>query len=193
MGRPGGRATGAAGCHAGGVSTDGREGEVGDDSTGTGDRAGQEAAAESADEPAATPAPDSEPAGPPAGTTTPHAVFRPSPLVVLVALAFAFCATPFAFGAPLFWLIYLVPLGMIVWAVRTRTVVDPEALIVRQVFGSRTVAWSEISSLRLTSRTRVRAVLAGGGELALPAVHVRHLPQLAAASGGRLPDPTAAG
>ncbi|MGI5125299.1 PH domain-containing protein [Pseudonocardia sp. CA-107938] len=120
----------------------------------------------------------------------PHAVFRPSPLVVLVAFAFAFCATPFAFGAPLFWLIYLIPVGMIVWAVRTRTVVDPDALTVRRVLGGRTVPWSEIASLRLTKRTRVRAVLSGGDEFTLPAVHVRNLPALAAASGGRLPNPS---
>jgi hypothetical protein len=123
----------------------------------------------------------------------PRAVFRPSPLVVLVAFAFAFCATPFAFGAPLFWLIYLVPVAMIVWAVRTRTIVDPDGLTVRRVLGRRTVPWSEVSSLRLTRRTRVRAVLNGGAELTLPAVHVRNLPALSAASGGHLPDPSAAG
>lgn len=160
-----GRAAAARGarCDPGPVSTD--------------DEEGPEAAAEpDRDAPAAEP---------------PRAVFRPSPLVVLVAFAFAFCATPFAFGAPLFWLIYLVPLGMIVWSVRTRTVVDPEALTVRRVWGGRTVPWSQVRSLRLTKRTRVRAVLDGGTELTLPAVHVRNLPQISAASGGRLPDPTA--
>jgi hypothetical protein len=34
-------------------------------------------------------------------------------------------------------------------------------------------------------------VLTDGSELALPAVHVRDLPRLAAVSGGRLPDPAA--
>ncbi|WP_232664283.1 PH domain-containing protein [Pseudonocardia sp. TRM90224] len=119
----------------------------------------------------------------------PRAVFRVSPLVVLVALAFAFCATPFAFGAPYLWLIYLLPLGMIVWTLRVRTVADPEAVTVRSLVSGRRVPWSEISSLRLGNRTRVSAVLTDGAELPLPAVHVRHLPQLSAASGGRLPDP----
>lgn len=168
------------------VSTDGRDGEVGEDGTDTGTPAGQE--------PAAAPEPEAEQVEGAAGSdAAPRVVFRPSPLVVLVALAFAFCATPFALGAPLFWLIYLIPIGMIVWAARTRTVVDPDALTARRVLSSRTVPWSEVSSLRLTKGTRVRAVLSGGGELTLPAVHVRHLPALAAASGGHLPDPSATG
>jgi hypothetical protein len=106
--------------------------------------------------------------------SAPRAVFRVSPLVVLVAVTFAVCATPFAFGAPFFWLIYLVPIGIIVWTIRVRTTVDPDTVAVRQVVGD---------------RGRVSAVLSDGAELPLPAVHVRDLPQLAAASGGRLPDP----
>jgi Bacterial PH domain len=119
----------------------------------------------------------------------PPAVFRVSPLVILVALTFAVCATPFAGGAPFLWLVYLVPVGIIVWTVRVRTTVDPETVAVRRVIGGQRVPWTQISSLRLRNRARVSAVLSDGGELPLPAVHVRDLPQLAAASGGRLPDP----
>ena len=118
-----------------------------------------------------------------------RAVFRISPLTILAALAFAVCAIPFASGAPWLWLIYLVPLGAIVWVLRIRTTVDPEAVTVRRLLGSRRVPWSQISSLRLGDHARVRAVLSDGAELPLPAVHVRDLPQLAAASGGRLSDP----
>jgi Bacterial PH domain len=127
---------------------------------------------------------DAAPAPPP-----PPAVFRISPLVVLVALAFAVCATPFAGAGPYLWLIYLVPLGLIVWTLRVRTTVDSDAVTVRRMLGRRSVPWTQISSLRLRNRARVSAVLSDGGELPLPAVHVRDLPQLAAASGGRLPDP----
>jgi hypothetical protein len=130
-----------------------------------------------------TPAPDA------AEGPAPQAVFRISPLVVLVALAFTVCATPFAFGAPFFWLVYLIPIGIVVWTLRVRTTVDPETVAVRRVVGGRRVPWSQISSLRLRDRARVSAVLTDGGELPLPAVHVRDLPQLAAASGGSLPDP----
>jgi hypothetical protein len=126
---------------------------------------------------------------PPAG-----AVFRASPLTLLAAVTFAVCAVPFAFGAPWFWLVYLVPLGIVGRVLRVRTTVDAEAVTVRQLIGARRVPWSRISSLRLGLRhriwgARVSAVLSDGAELALPAVNVRDLPQLAAASGGRLPDP----
>lgn len=117
-------------------------------------------------------------------------VFRISPLGILAALALAACATPVAFGAPWFVLIYLVPLGIILWVLRTRTVVDPEAVTVRRVLRSRRVPWADITSLRLGRKAKVSAVLANGAELPLPAVHVRDLPQLAAVSGGRLADPT---
>jgi hypothetical protein len=129
------------------------------------------------------------PAEDPPESTTPRAVFRVSPLVVLAALMFVICATPFAFGAPYFWLIYLVPIGIVLWTLRVRTTVDPEIVAVRRVVGGRRVPWTQISSLRLRDRGRVSAVLSDGAELPLPAVHVRDLPQLAAASGGRLPDP----
>lgn len=124
----------------------------------------------------------------------PRAVFRPTRLSYLFVVALAVVAVPFAFGAPWFWLFYLVPLAIAWWIARTRTVVDSEAAAVRRAFGGRRVPWAEISSLRLQPATRSRgarvsAVLTGGGELLLPAVTVRDLSQLAAASGGRLPDP----
>lgn len=125
----------------------------------------------------------------------PRAVFRISPLVVLVALALAVCATPLAWSGPYLWLIYLVPLGIIVWTLRVRTVADPETVAVRRVVGGREVPWSQIARVHLgrarnPASARVSAVLTDGSEVALPAVHVRDLPRLAAVSGGRLPDPT---
>ena len=120
--------------------------------------------------------------------TASHAVFRTSPLAVLGAVAIAVCCTPVAFAGPFLWLVYLVPITMVVWILRVRTTADAEALAVRKVVGGRRVPWSEISSLRLRKR-RVSAVLSDGAELPLPAVGLRDLPQLAAVSGGRLPDP----
>ncbi|TQM43041.1 PH (Pleckstrin Homology) domain-containing protein [Pseudonocardia cypriaca] len=126
----------------------------------------------------------------------PRAVFRVSPLVVLVALTLAVCVTPVAWAAPYLWLIYLVPIGIVVWTLRVRTVADPETVVVRRVIGGREVPWSEIAKVHLgrarnPASARVSAVLNDGSELALPAVHVRDLPRLAAVSGGRLPDPAA--
>jgi Bacterial PH domain len=113
-------------------------------------------------------------------------VFRPARLSILAAIFIAVCATPVAFAAPYLWLIYLAPLGMIAWVLRVRTVADADALTIRRLLGTRRVPWAEISSLHLRDKSRVRAVLTDGAELPLPSVHIRDLPQLAAASGGRL-------
>jgi hypothetical protein len=126
----------------------------------------------------------------------PHAVFRVSPLVVLVALTLAVCVTPVAWAAPYLWLIYLLPIGVVVWTLRVRTVADPETVAVRRVIGGREVPWSEIAKVQLgrarnPASARVSAVLNDGSTIGLPAVHVRDLPRLAAVSGGRLPDPAA--
>jgi hypothetical protein len=122
-------------------------------------------------------------------TADPHTVFQNSRLIILFALVLALCATPVAFAAPFLWLVYLVPIAVVVWVVRVRTVVDTEAVTVRKVVGRRRVPWDRISALKLGDRSGVTAVLSDGAELPLPAIRVRDLPQLAAASGGRLPDP----
>ena len=124
-------------------------------------------------------------------SATPRAVFRVSPLVVLFALFLGVCAIPVAFGAPYLWLIYLVPVGIVAWTLRTRTVVDADGLRVRRLVGGRRVPWDALGGLRVDRRNVVHAVLTDGGEVALPAVRTRDLHQLSVASGGRVPDPTA--
>jgi hypothetical protein len=120
------------------------------------------------------------------GGVSERAVFRIPPLTILGAVLLAVCATPVAFGAPWFWLVYLLPVAVVVWVLRVRTTVDSDALTVRRLVGSRRVPWSEIRSLHLRDKGGVRAVLTDGAELPLPSVRVRDLPQLAAASGGHL-------
>jgi hypothetical protein len=123
------------------------------------------------------------------------ATFRIPQLNLLALVAVAVCMVPVAFGAPWFWLIYVVPLGIAVWIVRSRTTAAPDGVAARGVLHTTRVTWADISALRLRSswtRSRVSAVLSNGSELPLPAVRVRDLPSLAAASGGRLPDPSAA-
>jgi Bacterial PH domain len=116
-------------------------------------------------------------------------VFRIPGTAVLAALLLAAGATPFAWGAPGFFLIYLVPVGLVVWVLRTRTTADADGLAVRRVFTRRALPWTKLKGLRLTKRAEVRAVLTDGTEVALPAVRTRHLPALALISGGRLDDP----
>ena len=132
----------------------------------------------------------------PEHTAPPRAVFRIPQLVVLVALTLAVCVTPVATAGPYLWLVYLLPIAVVVWTLRVRTVADPDAVVVRRVVGGRRVPWGDITSMHLgkarnPASARISAVLEDGSEVALPAVHVRDLPRLAAVSGGRLPDPTA--
>jgi hypothetical protein len=122
-------------------------------------------------------------------------MFRIPQLNLLGLIAVCFCAVPVGFGAPWFWLIFLVPLGLAVWVVRSRTTANPDGVAARGVLRTTRVPWTDITALRLRSswtRSRVSAVLSNGSELPLPAVRVRDLPLLAAASGGLLPDPSAA-
>jgi hypothetical protein len=117
-------------------------------------------------------------------------VFRVPGTAVLGALLLAVCATPFAFAAPGLAAIYAVPVGMVVWVLRTRTIADAEGLVVRRIFGRRAMPWESLKGLRMTRRAEVRAVLTDGSEVPLPSVRTRHLPALALVSGGRLDDPT---
>ena len=97
------------------------------------------------------------------------------------------CMTPVAFGAPGLQVLYLAPLSLGFWVVRNRTVVGPDAVVAHRVWGSQRMLWSELAGLRVDDQSRIWAVLHGGNEVGLPAVRARHLPVLAALSGGRLP------
>jgi hypothetical protein len=99
--------------------------------------------------------------------------------------------TPVAFGAPGLQLLYLVPLSLAYWVIRTRTVVGPETLLTYRVWGSQRLSWSDLAGLRVDDQSRVWAVRHDGHEVGLPAVRARHIPVLAVISGGRLPAPLA--
>jgi hypothetical protein len=122
---------------------------------------------------------------------SPTVTFR-LPLTALIAVfGLIVCMTPVAFGSPGLQLLYLVPLALTIWLVRTRTVVGAETMVAYRIWGSRRITWSDLAGLRMDDRSRVWAVLRGGDEVGLPAVRARDLPVLAAMSGGRLPDPLA--
>lgn len=118
-------------------------------------------------------------------------VFR-IPGSALVAVVFlAMCSSWVAVASPWFAAVYVVPLGIAVWLLRTRTVVDAERLVIRRVLRTTVLPWSSVRALRVADRKWVRAVRTDGGEVVLPTVRTRHLPALALISGGRIPDPTA--
>lgn len=118
-------------------------------------------------------------------------VFKPSRLTIFAILVATVGSTPLMFSVPWFWLLLVVPIAAIAWILRIRTTVDPETITVRTVTGSRTVDWDAVRGLRIGTRSRVGAVLDDDSQLDLPAVHVRDLPALALASGGRITDPVA--
>jgi hypothetical protein len=127
-------------------------------------------------------------------------VFR-IPATALFAVAIVLgCAIPLASAARALLLVLLLPLGTAAWVLWARTTVDDRGVRVRGLTGRRALRWSEIAALRVRERGWVRCVPmtedSDGGatrdEVLMPCVRARHLPLLAALSGGRLPDFTAA-
>ncbi|MDA3628303.1 PH domain-containing protein [Saccharopolyspora oryzae] len=116
--------------------------------------------------------------------------FRITPVSQLAVLAILVCATPLAWAAyPWGLLVYLIPLGLSWWIVRTRTTVSPERVAVRTALSGDRFDWDEVVSLHLDEKRWLKAVLTSGKEITLPAVRVRDLPRLSVMSGGRLPNP----
>ncbi|NIH84961.1 hypothetical protein FHX45_001854 [Amycolatopsis granulosa] len=119
------------------------------------------------------------------------AVFR-IPLIALLAVVFlAVCMIPAAFAdVPGLWVMYVVPIALAVFIVRTRTVASSRGLSVRTVFSHRELPWSSLKGLAISDKAKVRAVLADGSEVPLPSVRTRHLPVISLVSEGRMKDPT---
>jgi hypothetical protein len=82
-----------------------------------------------------------------------------------------------------------IPVLLSAMIARLRTVADDQGVTVRNLLGSRTVRWDDIDGLRFSRGSWGRAKLKSGGELRLPAVTFATLPQLAAVSDGRVPNP----
>ena len=82
-----------------------------------------------------------------------------------------------------------IPVVLSALIIRLRTRADDQGVTVRTLLGSRTVPWDEIDGLRFHRGSWARARLKGGDEVRLPAVTFATLPQLTAASSGRVPNP----
>lgn len=83
----------------------------------------------------------------------------------------------------------VIPVLLSAMIVRLRTVADDQGVTVRNLWGSQTVRWDDIDGLRFHRGSWARARLKSGAELRLPAVGFATLPQLAAVSNGRVPNP----
>ena len=122
--------------------------------------------------------------------TVSKVVFRTPPTAHLAALLLAVTATPFAFAAPGLFAIYLVPIVMIVWVWRNRTVAEASGLTARTLLYRKVLPWDQLASLKL-DRGRVSAVSTDGTETRLPGVRLRHLSLISSVSNGVVPDPSA--
>jgi hypothetical protein len=130
-----------------------------------------------------------EPTG--AGVHQPKAIFKiPSTALLAIALLLV-CMTPVALGGvPWLAVLYIFPIGLLFFVLRTRTVADENGLSVHTMFGHREIPWSALKGLALTDKAKVRAVLKDDTRITLPTVRTRHLPVLSIVSAGRLEDPT---
>ncbi|SMD02060.1 PH domain-containing protein [Lentzea albidocapillata] len=117
-------------------------------------------------------------------------VFRIPATALLAAGLIAICVTPVAWLAPGMQALYVLPLGYAYWVLRNRTTVTEEQIVARGAFGTTTLKWSEVKSIRLVQKGWLRAVKEDASEVTLPAVRFMHLPALSLVSGGRVPDPT---
>jgi Bacterial PH domain len=121
------------------------------------------------------------------------ATFRAVPTVALVAIGFlALCLSPIAFQGGPWFLLFLIPVAGAVWVVRSRTRVDAEGLHVRRFVGTRSLAWSEVTTLRLVERGWVHAVGTDDTDLELRGIRIRDLGRVGEASGGRISAPSPA-
>lgn len=119
------------------------------------------------------------------------AVFRiPRTSFMAIALL-TVCVTPIALGEiPYLQWLYLFPIGLAVFVIRTRTIATREGLATRTMFGHRDVPWSALKGLAITKKSRVQAVLKDDTKVPLPTVRTRHLPVLSLVSEGLVADPS---
>ena len=119
-------------------------------------------------------------------------VIRISRLGFLGVGILTFCVSfpALSWPAVLGWL-FVIPVVVAVWLIRTQTTVTADGLDTRTLFGSGHVDWTRVAGVRFPKRGWARADLSDGDEAVLPAVSFDRLRELAAASGGRITDPFA--
>jgi hypothetical protein len=105
-----------------------------------------------------------------------------------VAVGFA-CVLPLA-GVTLWALLLMaLPAAAAAWVLRTGVDVSDAGVTARSLAGARTVAWPELSGIRVGAGKELWLVTTTGTQVRLPVLRARDLPQLATLSGGRIPDP----
>lgn len=83
----------------------------------------------------------------------------------------------------------IIPVLLSAAIIRYRTTADRDAVTARSLVSSRTVPWEDVDGLRFDRSSWASAHLKDGSDLRLPAVTFATLPQLTAATDGRVPNP----
>ncbi|AGL20501.1 PH domain-containing protein [Actinoplanes sp. N902-109] len=121
-------------------------------------------------------------------SSKPFRVRRSGALVLAAFIAFV-GTVPLAGGTwKLAWIL-LIPLAVLIWALRAGTDVTPAGLKVRALFGSTGVAWDDIAELAPDGRKRISARLTDGRVVPLTAVTTDNLPAVLAAGGQQVDSP----
>jgi hypothetical protein len=89
----------------------------------------------------------------------------------------------------LFTPLLVIPMVASFAIIRYRTVADRQNVTARTLLSSRTAAWTDIDGLRFDKGSWAKAQLKDGTDMRLPAVTFATLPQLTAATDGRVPNP----
>ena len=122
--------------------------------------------------------------------------FRMSRTALLPVGLLLLCVVPAAAASPWALLLLLLPALAAAWVLRVGLDVGGDdaggaaggaGVTVRSLVGRRHVPWQDVAGLRVGSRGELWLVTTRGTELRLPVVRLRDLPQLSAASGGRIP------
>jgi PH (Pleckstrin Homology) domain-containing protein len=106
------------------------------------------------------------------------------PIAVLVI-----CLLPVAAATPWLLLLQLVPVTLVAWVFRVGVDLGDDGVTVRSLAGARTVAWPELSGIRVGDRGDLWLVTTADTQVRLPVLRARDLPRLAELSGGRIPAP----
>jgi hypothetical protein len=89
----------------------------------------------------------------------------------------------------LFSPLLVIPVLASIAIARYRTVADQQNVTARTLLSSRTEAWTNVDGLRFDRGSWAKAHLKDGTDMRLPAVTFATLPQLTAATNGRVPNP----
>lgn len=120
-------------------------------------------------------------------------VIRFSGVAYLSALAAFVLALIFAgVNITYLWWVLLLPVLLVLWIRRLRTVVDDEGVTAVRTIRTDRVAWESLAGLQFPKWSAARAVTTDGNRIPLPAVGFNDMPAIAQRSAGRLPDPFAA-